>query len=230
MMSIRIFIVDDHAVLRAGLRMLLGAQPDMTVVGEAADGEEALGKVREINPDVVTLDLTMPGGSGLRVIERLRQECPKVRVLVLTMHDDPAYFRAALAAGSSGYVVKSAPEAEVLSAIRAVSQGRTFVNLSLTNELVQTVLGGQQLAGLADPADPKAFLSPREQEVLRLTAQGHTNRQIADQLFLSVKTIETYRARLMAKLGLENRADLVRYAAAAGLLDPHSFAAANESP
>jgi DNA-binding NarL/FixJ family response regulator len=218
MNRIRIVLADDHAVLRAGLRLLINGQPDMEVVAEAADGPEALRQVRAPRPDVVTLDLAMPGG-GMETIASLQQDCPRVRVLVLTMHDDPAYLRAALAAGASAYVVKAAADTELLSAIRAVSQGRTFVNLSLSEALVQTVLGKLPPAAGAEAR----ALSEREKEVLELAAHGHTNQQIADRLFLSVKTVETYRARLMAKLGLETRADLVRYAATAGLLSPCKF-------
>jgi two-component system response regulator NreC len=229
MNPIRVFIVDDHAVLRAGLRMLLSAQPDMVVAGEASSGEEALTRILELNPAVVTLDLSLPGGGGFPVLERLRKECPQVRVLVLTMHDDPAYFRRVLEAGGAGYVVKSAPETEVVAAIRAVHQGRAFFNLSLTSGLVQVMSGKPAALEPNHARDPVSILSQREREVMGLAAQGYTNQQIADQLFLSVKTIETYRARLMAKLHLENRADLVRVASAAGLLGSATLALANLS-
>ncbi len=210
MAKIRVLIADDHAVLRAGLRMLLNAQADMEVVGEAGTTHEALHQARAQTPDVLTLDLTMPGGSAIPVIERLRQECPKTRVLVLTMHDDPAYLRTVLAAGGSGYVVKKAADAELLTAIRAVHQGRAFVDLDLR--------AGAPPA-LDEPAG-SALLSQREREVLGLLAQGHTNQAVADKLFLSVKTIETYRTRIADKLGLRTRAELVRYALETGLLTP----------
>src|SRR5256714_743322 len=130
-MAINVLLADDHAVLRAGLRMLINAQPDMTVVGEAADAAEALEQVTRLKPDVLTLDLTMPGGNSIKLIERLREECPQTRVLVLTMHDDPAYLRAVMAVGGAGYVVKTAADAQLLSAIRAVRQGRIIVDVNL---------------------------------------------------------------------------------------------------
>jgi DNA-binding NarL/FixJ family response regulator len=187
----------------------------MEVVGEAADCQEALRQVRALKPDVLTLDLTMPGGSSIRMIEQLRGECPQTRVLVLTMHDDPAYLRAALAAGSAGYLVKTAADAQLLGAIRAVCEGRMVVDVGLPR------LPGQPEAGSEAPRTLGfAGLSAREREVFTLLAQGHTNQEIADTLFLSVKTIETYRARITDKLGLRTRAELVRYALEAGLLGP----------
>ena len=141
MAKIRVLIVDDHAIVRAGLRMLINPQPDMEVVGEVADGHEALRQAREANPDVLTLDLTMPGGGGLKTLEGLRQACPQTRVLVLTMHEDPSYLRAVLAAGGLGYVAKSAVDGELLAAIRSVAQGRTFVTMNLSDSETQQVLG-----------------------------------------------------------------------------------------
>jgi DNA-binding NarL/FixJ family response regulator len=227
MTTIRVLLADDHAVLRAGLQMLINAQPGMEVVGEAGDSQEALAKVRQLNPDVLTLDLTMPGGSSIQLIEQLRRECPHTQVLVLTMHDDPAYLRAALAAGSAGYVVKTAADTDLLSAIRGVCQGRTVVNVSLPTATVQTALDRDAGAASAQAAG-SAALSPREREVLILLARGHTNQEIANKLFLSVKTVETYRARIADKLGLRTRADLVRYALEVGLLGPE--APAQEPP
>ena len=221
MAKIRVLIADDHAILRAGLRLLINAQPDMEVVGEAADGHEALRQARQANPDVLTLDLTMPGGGGLKTLEGLRQACPETRVLVLTMHEDPSYLRAALAAGALGYVVKSAVDAELLAAIRSIAHGRTFVTITLSDRGTHQVLG--DVAPLAKPQAARApvkLLSSREQEVLKLLAQGYTNKEVGTQLSLSVKTIETYRARLADKLGLRSRADLTRYTLEMGLLDP----------
>ncbi len=215
MASIRVLVADDHAVLRAGLRMLIGAQPDMEVVGEAADGDEAVQKALELRPDVALIDITMPGIGGMKAIERVRQGCPKTRVLVLTMHEVPAYLRLALAAGASGYVVKSAADSELLSAIRSVHRGRTVLDPGLAALVVQGALGKKAVGSQAGgPANP---LSPRERDVLELVAQGYTNQQIADRLGLSVKTVETYRSRLVEKLGLRSRADLVRYALDSGL-------------
>jgi len=204
--KIRVMLADDHAILRAGLRMLLDAQPDMAVVAEAADGEEAIRRAGGSRPDVAVVDLTMPGLSGVETLEGLRREAPATRLLVLTMHDDPGYARLALAAGASGHVIKDAESAELLAAIRAVHRGRTFVQV-----------GAEPV--VADlPRPPVPALSPRERQVLELLAHGHTNREVADRLSLSVKTVETHRARLSDKLGLHSRADLVRLAIELGLL------------
>jgi len=220
MAKIRVMIADDHAIVRAGLRMLINPQPDMEVVGEAADGHEALRQAREANPDVLTLDLTMPGGDGLKALEGLREACPQTRVLVLTMHEDPSYLRAALAAGASGYVAKSAVDAELLAAIRSIVQGRTFVTMTLSDRETHQVLGDKPTSAESPQRAPVKLLSSREWEVLKLLAQGYTNKEVGTQLCLSVKTIETYRARLADKLGLRSRADLTRYALEMGLLDP----------
>ena len=206
MKKIRVMLADDHAILRAGLRMLLDAQPDMAVVAEAGDGEEAIRRATGSRPDVAVVDLTMPGLSGVETLEGLRREVPATRLLVLTMHDDPGYARLAMAAGASGHVIKDAESGELLSAIRAVHRGRTFVQVG-----TETVP--------AEPPRPTApALSPRERQVLELLAHGHTNREVADRLSLSVKTVETHRARLSDKLGLHTRADLVRLAIDLGLL------------
>jgi DNA-binding NarL/FixJ family response regulator len=208
-------IADDHAVLRAGLRMLLSAQSDMTVVAEASDGEEALVRVEEERPDVLLLDLSMPGSSGLDIIQRIKTRWPDVCILVLTMHDDEGYLRRALEAGSSGYVLKRAADAELLTAIRAVARGGTYLH----QEHVGVLLRGASPTAKPGPVDDYDSLSPRERQVLKLVALGHTNQQVAEMLYLSVKTAETYRARLMAKLGLTSRAALVRYALEHGVLD-----------
>jgi two-component system response regulator NreC len=215
MKKIRIFIADDHAVLRSGLRLLMESQDDMEVVGEAGDFAEALSQLPEIRPDIVTLDLSMPGGLGLKAVEKICQRVPGLRVIVLTMHDDPAYLRTALAMGASGYVVKSAADSELLSAIRAVSQGRIFVDARSSTATI-----GATSHSSTDTAANSPFnkLSAREKEVLGLIAQGHTNQAVADQLEVSVKTIESYRSRLMEKLGFQNRADLTRFAVEQGLL------------
>ena len=220
MPKIRVLIADDHAVLRAGLRMLIDAQSDMKVVGEAADGSEAVTRARDLESDVILLDLTMPGPPGTVTIERLVRLDPRPRILVLTMHDDPAYLRAALQAGASGYIVKKAADVELLTAIRIVHRGGAFVNLTRPGEEargqeIRQVPRNSPAAGLARP------LSPRESEVLRLLAQGHTNQEAAEQLAVSVKTIETHRKRLRDKLGLNGRAELFRFALESGLLpDP----------
>jgi DNA-binding NarL/FixJ family response regulator len=228
MAKIRVFIADDHAVLRAGLRLLIHTQPDMEVVGEAGDFAEALRLVRSSDPDVLILDLTMPGGSGIQMVERLGQHCPRTRILVLTMHDDSAYLRAALAAGAAGYIVKKAADAELLSAIRAVFQGRVFVDTEVAGGKAPAVFAGHAGVQSARATGAASLLSQREREVLGLLAQGHTNQAIADRLYLSVKTVESYRSRLMNKLGFRTRADLIRYAVEIGLLGPGKFNAPDE--
>ena len=215
MTAIRVLVADDHAVLRAGLRMLLSAQSDIDVVGEAADGAEVSTRARELRPDIVLLDLSMPGPQSGDVIRAVLRACPKTRVLILTMHDDAAYLRSALSAGAAGYLVKKAADSELISAIRAVHAGRTFVDLTRTTGLAQ-VSPGEKGGG---PGRPPKKLSRQEREVLRLLAQGHSNQQMADKLFLSVKTVETYRTRLSEKLGLKGRAELYRFAAESGILD-----------
>jgi two-component system response regulator NreC len=162
----------------------------------------------------------MPGGGGLKALAGLREACPQMRVVVLTMHEDPSYLRATLAAGASGYVTKSAVDGDLLAAIRSVAQGRTFVTMNLSDHGTHQVLGGQPTRTESPPLAPVKLLSSREQEVLKFLAQGYTNKEVGTRLCLSVKTIETYRARLADKLGLRSRADLTRYALEIGLLDP----------
>jgi two-component system response regulator NreC len=202
-MRTRILLADDHAILRAGLAMLIDAQPDLVVVAEAADGIEALEKTRALRPDIVILDLTMPAMSGLEVLREIRRDCPATQILVLTMHDDPAYGRSVLAAGAMGYVTKKAADRELLLAIRTVREGRPFVDLSQAEAMLPK----------------RAPLSQREQQVLVHLARGFTHQEIADRLGLSIKTVETYLARLTTKLGLHRRAELVRYALETGILD-----------
>src|SRR4029077_2983067 len=211
-------IADDHAVFRTALKFLIDNQSDMKVVAEAADGPETVSRARDANSDVVLLDLTMPRAPGTAILERLVRLDPRPRVLVLTGHDDPAYVRAALQAGASGYVVKTVTAVELLTAIRAVYHGRTFVDLTRSGEEarrheVRHVARDSPAAGRPRP------LSRREAEVLRLLAQGHTNQEAADHLAVSVKTIETHRKRLSDKLGLKSRAQLFRFAVEAGLLE-----------
>ncbi len=213
MSPIRVLIADDHAVLRSGLRMLLEAQPDIEIAGEAGDGPQVVQRARELQPDVVLMDLTMPGPPSGEVIGQVLRAAPATRVLILTMHDDPAYLASALAAGAAGYVVKKVADSELLTAIRAVHAGRTFVDLTQT----LTPPPGPRMSRRGK--QPKE-LSRREREVLRLLAQGHSNQQVADQIRVSVKTVETYRTRLRVKLGLKERAELYRFAVESGLLNP----------
>ena len=202
---IRIVIADDHAVVRSGLRMLLGAEDDLEVVGEAGTVREAVFEVRAQQPDVVLLDVVMPGESGIEAIPKLLREVAALKVLVLSMQDDPHYVREAFAAGASGYVLKEAADAAVVEAIRQVAAGGSYVHPVLGARMVAADAAAQAAA----EADP---LSDREREVLKLLALGHTNQEIAKQLYISVRTAETHRAHIMRKLGLETRAELVRYA------------------
>lgn len=217
MASTRILIADDHAILRSGLRMLIDAQSDMCVVGEVADGTETVSRALAVKADIVLLDLTMPGPPATVTIERLARLHPGPRVLVLTMHDDPVYLRAALQAGAAGYVVKKAADIELLNAIRVVQGGGTFVNLSRPGE-PEARQGVRQVPHAAPAAGQLKPLSQREVEVLRLLAQGHTNQEAAERLAVSVKTIETHRKRLSVKLGFKSRAELFRFAVEARLL------------
>jgi two-component system response regulator NreC len=211
---IRVLLADDHAVLRAGLRLLINAQPDMETVGEAQDGAETLSQAIATRPDVILLDLSMPRLGGLAVLRDLRERVPQSRVLVLTMHADEEYLREALRLGAAGYVVKAAADQELLAAVRAVARGELYIHPSMTRSLLEDLLP----AAASAAHDPWEELSEREQQVIRRVAMGFTNREIAGQLHLSVKTVETYRARAMEKLGLQSRAQLVEYAMRRGLL------------
>ena len=211
----RILLADDHSVLRAGLKYLLHAQNDMIVVGEAASGAEALRVARELSPDVLILDITMPGMDGLEVLRQLKRTQPQIHVLMLTMHEEEGYLRHALESGASGYCPKGAADTELISAIRAVVRGNLYIHPSHTKLLLERMLN---VSGEASVAQASAELSEREHDVLLLVALGHTNQEIADQLALSIKTIESYRARGMEKLGLTGRAALVRYAMQHGWL------------
>ncbi|GAB4563326.1 MAG: response regulator transcription factor [Anaerolineae bacterium] len=218
MTKIRILLADDHAVLRAGLKLLINSQEDMQAVGEARTGLETIQVAKEARPDVILLDLSMPEGSGLDVLSILKAQCPQSRILVLTMHTDEDYLKAALRMGAAGYVVKSAADQELLSAIRAVHRGQIYLDPSMTRSLLEDLIS-PSVDTFHDPWDE---LSEREQQVISEVARGYTNREIADRLHLSVKTVETYRARAMDKLGLRTRAQLVEYAMRRGLLQPPS--------
>lgn len=219
--KIRVMIADDHSILRAGLRMLVNAQPDMEVVSEAADGEKAVQTAHESKPDVALLDLTMPRVGGMKALQQIARDCGEVRVLVLTMHDDPAYLRSAMAFGASGYLLKRAVDAELIAAIRAVYRGGVYVDPRLASVLVEDMRGKGSKE--TTPARPSNVLSRRELQVLRLVARGYTSAEIAKQVFVGVKTIETYRSRFAEKLGLRTRSDVVRFAVQMGLLTPESL-------
>ncbi|HYF90750.1 MAG TPA: response regulator transcription factor [Symbiobacteriaceae bacterium] len=196
----RILIADDHRVVRTGLRMLLESRPGITVVGEASGGAEALQLARRTRPDLVILDLAMPGGSGL---EHLKELAALTRVLVLTMHDDVAYVRQVMQAGGSGYVLKEAADVELLAAIEAVMAGQRYIYPTLAGRLMHPEASAEARG---------VPLSPRELEVLKYVALGHTNQEIADRLDVGVRTVETYKTRICEKLGLHTRSELVRYA------------------
>jgi two-component system, NarL family, response regulator NreC len=211
--SIRVLLVDDHAVVRAGLRLLVDAEDDMEAVGEAGSVREAVFEARSSNPDLILMDVSMPGESGLEAVPKLLYEHPEVKILVLSMEDDPRYVREAFAAGASGYVLKEAADAELVSAIREVAGGGRYVHPELGARLVAAETEALRRA----EEDP---LSDREREVLVLLARGFTNQEIARQLFISVRTAETHRAHVMQKLRLATRAELVSYALTNGLLEP----------
>lgn len=219
--KIRVMVADDHAILRAGLRMLINAQADMEVVSEASDGKKAVQTAWETRPDVAVLDLTMPLMGGMRALQAMAQESPGIRVLVLTMHDDPAYLRSALAGGASGYLLKRAVDSELIAAIRAVYRGGIFVDPRLANILVQDVLAKKGTK--AGPIQTVNILSPRELQVLGLVARGYTSAEIAKQIFVGIKTIETYRSRFAEKLELRTRSDVIRFAVQMGLLTPEAL-------
>jgi two-component system, NarL family, response regulator NreC len=210
--SVRVLIVDDHAVVRSGLRLVLEAEEDVEPVGEAGTARDAIFQNRSLRPDVILLDVVMPDQSGLDIIPTLLHERPEAKVLVLSMQDDPQYVKQAFAAGASGYVLKEAADTEVVAAVREVASGGRYVHPELGARLV----AAETEAAKRAEEDP---LSDREREVLRLLALGHTNQEIAKQLYISVRTAETHRAHIMQKLRLSSRAELVRHALAQGLLE-----------
>ena len=214
--SIRVLLAADHTVLRSGLRLLIERNPGYTVVSEAGSGAEAVEQARELQPDVILLDLNMPGLDGLAALPLIRQHAPDSKILILTMLDDVSYLQEALRAGASGYVLKKAVDSELPMAIQTVARGETYVHSAMTTKLLQKI-DTQEAAGKAE-SDPWDSLSDRERDVLRLVALGYTNAEIAAELFLSVKTVETYRTRGMEKLELQTRAQLVKSALKRGLL------------
>ncbi len=211
MSKIKILVVDDHAVLRDGIRALIGLHDDVEIVGEASEGKEAIEKVKELAPDVVIMDIAMPGMDGLEATRRIRKKHPKTRVLVLTQHDNREYILSAIKAGASGYVPKRAVGSELISAIRAVNKGDSFLYPSAAAALIQDYL--QQAE-----AEPYDRLTEREREILKLIADGNTSREIADMLVIGLKTVLGHRAKIMEKLNLHNRTELIKYAMRKGLV------------
>jgi two-component system, NarL family, response regulator NreC len=208
MNKLQIFLADDHVVVREGLKTLINSQPDMIVIGEAGDGQDAWQQARECQPDVVIMDITMPGVNGVQATERLKRVCPAVKVLALSVHEDTSYLRQLLAAGATGYVLKHVAADVLIQAIRTVAAGGVYLDPALAGHVVARYVRVPGVASELLGAD----LSEREVEVAQRVAQGYSNREIATQLNLSVKTVETYRARALDKLGLDSRAALVRYA------------------
>ena len=211
-MSITVLVVDDHAVVRSGLKLLLDAEEDIEVVGEGGTAEQAVLRAQMHKPDVVLLDVVMPGKSGLEALPDVLQVSPESKVLVLSMQDDPRYVREAFDAGASGYVLKEAADTELVAAVRKVAEGGNYVHPALGARLAVAEARARREA----EEDP---LSEREHEVLRLLALGHTNQEIAKMLFISVRTAETHRAHIMQKLRLSSRAELVRYALERGFVE-----------
>jgi two-component system response regulator NreC len=214
MRKIRILLADDHAVLRAGLRSLLEREPDMEVVGEAGDGLETVRQAKEFSPDVVVMDLTMPRMDGMEATREMSRLGLPSKVLALTMHDDEQYLYRLIEAGGAGYILKSSADTDLMVAIRTVFQGGVFLYVSAATGLLRDYLERTRSAG----ADPFDGLSQREVQVLRLTAEGYSNQEIGRRLALSTKTVDSYRGRIMEKLDLHHRSELIRYALRKGLL------------
>ena len=214
MTKLRIFLADDHAVVREGLKALVNAQPDMEVIGEAADGRTAWEQAKACQPDIVVMDLSMPQLNGAQATARLTQACPQVKVLALTVHEDKGYVHQLLQAGASGYVLKLAAAAELVHAIRIVAAGGVYLDPTVA----RTIVANYRHKPALGAAVQRCQLSERETEVLCLIAQGYTNKEIAAHLDLSVKTVETYKTRLLKKLDLRSRAEIVRYALRQGWL------------
>ncbi len=214
MKTTTIVLADDHRIVRQGLRALLSAEEDFSVIGEADDGREALAVVERLNPDVLVLDLMMPGLNGLEVARQVHKHSPKVRIVVLSMHDDEGFVLEALANGVSAYVLKDSNSSDLVLAVREVAAGRRYLSPPLSDRAIETY---QQMAKIGT-MDKHETLTTREREVLQLSAEGHTNSEIAARLGISPRTAETHRSRLMHKLGLHSQADLIRYALRRGII------------
>ncbi|HBY92794.1 MAG TPA: DNA-binding response regulator [Chloroflexi bacterium] len=219
MNKIRVLLADDHTVLRAGLKALLATQPDLEPVGETGEGSEAVRLAATLQPDVLLLDVTMPGNERFAALHAVRERAPGVRVLLLTMHEDEAILREALRAGAAGYVLKKAAEAELLSAIRAVARGEAFVDPAMTRAMIEGYLGATGTGRRPESRETeKNRLTAREIEVLKLIVEGYTNKETAEKLVISVKTVETHKTHIAEKLGVKSRVEWLRYAREKGLL------------
>lgn len=214
MSTLRIVLVDDHVMMREGLKSLVNAQADMQVVGEASDGRAALATTRELQPDVVIMDISMPDLNGIQATEHLKNSCRTVKVLALTAYDDNGYLRQLLGAGASGYVLKRAAADELVQAIRVVASGGVYLDPTMASKVVCSYVGRKKTRGALQGNE----LSEREEEVLRLVAWGYTNKEVAQYLNISVKTVETHKTNLMEKLDFKSRSDIVRYALRQGWL------------
>jgi two-component system response regulator NreC len=212
---IRVLLAEDHSVVRTGLQLIIGNEKDMTVVGEAEDGLQAIQKAHELRPDVVVMDMTMPGLGGLEATRQIKRDLPDIHILFLTIHDNEEYFFQAVQAGADGYVTKSSPAWEVLTAIRTVHTGDCYLNPSVTKMLVGDYLERVKRGGKRDPYEA---LSDREREILHLIATGHSNREIGEVLNISEHTVHNHRARLMEKLGVHDRLELLKYAIRRGII------------
>jgi DNA-binding NarL/FixJ family response regulator len=221
----RILLVEDHTLLRAGLRALLSQEPDMEVVGEASDGLEAMQAIADLQPDLVMMDLTMPGMNGIEAITQIKRRYPVVRILVLTLHRADEYIHESLRAGADGYILKDASHDELRVAMRSVLSGKTYLSPDISSRVVSVYLGGNRNAGIASAWDT---ITHRERQVLKLVGEGNTNKYIAEYLSLSVKTVEKHRSNLMKKLDLHNASMLTAYAIEKGLLASDSESAAGK--
>ncbi len=215
-MKIHILLVDDHTLLRAGLRMMLNAQPDMEVVGEAQDGRLAIQEAQRLLPDIILMDITMPDMNGIEATRHIKKLLPEIKILILTMHEHDEYVFQALRAGASGYMLKEAADTELISALHIVQSGQFYLS-----PMAQSVMVGDYLQRVrtGEEKDSYSSLTEREREILKLVAEGYTNNQIAERLIISPKTVDTHRTHIMDKLNLHSRAELVKYAMRRGLLE-----------
>ncbi|MEU3642149.1 response regulator transcription factor [Lentzea sp. NPDC034063] len=215
-MTVRILLADDHALVRRGVRLILDNEPDLEVVGEAGDGAEAISKAKNERPDLAILDIAMPRLTGLQAARELSRILPDLRILILTMYDNEQYFFEALKAGASGYVLKSVADRDLVEACRSAMRGEPFLYPGAVNSLIRNYLDRAKEGG----GFPAKAITDREEEILKLVAEGHSSKEIADMLVISVKTVERHRANLLQKLGLRDRLELTRYAIRAGLIEP----------